>query len=120
MAAAVGLGLAAAAGTPAVALAGFGIAGLGMAAAVPALLSTAGASSPGTSRGAAVSTVTAISYAGYLASPPLVGAVAGLAGLRTAWWLLAVVGVVVAAAMLVAPAARAVGGAAQPGAPAAD
>jgi MFS family permease len=98
VAAAGGLALAAVAGRPGVALAGFALAGLGTAAAVPAVFSTAGASAAGGERGSAVSTVTAISYLGYLASPPLVGAVAGLGGLRAAWWVLAGCGVVIAVA----------------------
>lgn len=96
--AAAGAALAAIAPAAPVALAGFAVAGLGMAAGMPTLLAVAGRRVPEEAAGASISLLTTASYAGYLVSPPLVGTVADATSLRWAWALLAAVGVAIAAA----------------------
>ncbi|WP_399343883.1 MFS transporter [Umezawaea sp. Da 62-37] len=87
------------AGLPAaVALAGFALAGIGLAPAVPTLLGMAGKSADDERRPAAITTVTTISYLGFLGSPPLVGLLAATWGLTTAFAVVAAGGVLVAAA----------------------
>jgi predicted MFS family arabinose efflux permease len=70
------------------AIAGFLLVGLGAANAVPILFSAAGrqTSMPPT---LAVAAVTSVGYIGMLAGPPLVGLVAHVVGLPTAFWILA-------------------------------
>lgn len=68
-----------------VAILGFGIAGLGLANAVPVLFS-AGARLPDVPPGVGVAMVATMGYAGFLLGPPLIGATAEAAGLR--WALL--------------------------------
>lgn len=97
---AAGLALVALARAPTAALAGFALAGLGMAAGIPTLFALAGRRSEPARRGVAISAVTTSAYLGYLASPPLVGAVAGAAGLRAAWWALAALSGALAVAWL--------------------
>lgn len=78
-----------------VAILGFGLAGLGLANAVPVLFS-AGARLPGLAPGVGVAMVATMGYAGFLLGPPLIGVTAETAGLR--WALLLVVpGLVVVA-----------------------
>lgn len=87
------------AGLPAAfALAGFALAGVGLAPAVPTLLGMAGKSTDDAGRPAAITTVTTISYLGFLGSPPLVGLLAASWGLSTAFAVIAAGGVVVAVA----------------------
>ncbi|HMR32244.1 MAG TPA: MFS transporter [Geminicoccaceae bacterium] len=82
-------------GGTALAILGFGIAGLGLANAVPVLFS-AGAALPGLAPGVGVAMVATMGYAGFLLGPPLIGITAEAAGLR--WALLLVVpGLVVVA-----------------------
>ena len=80
------------------ALAGFALAGVGLAPAVPTLLGMAGKSTDDEGRPAAITTVTTISYLGFLGSPPLVGLMAAGWGLSTAFAVIAVGGVLVAVA----------------------
>lgn len=84
-----------------VALVGFGIAGLSLAPAVPTLFSLVGAAASENRRGTAISTVTTISYLGFLGSPPIVGNLAGWLGLPAALGIVAAGGLVVAVAALV-------------------
>ena len=96
-AATVGLGLAALAVHPLMALVGFGLAGVGLAPIVPTLLGAAGRSTPGQHRSAVISMITVIFYAGFLTSPPIVGTLAGWLGLPRVLGLVALCGLVVAA-----------------------
>ncbi|MGH3729680.1 MAG: hypothetical protein ACRDTU_13165 [Micromonosporaceae bacterium] len=102
----LGVGLASITGHPVVALAGFAVAGLGTAAALPTLLATAGRLAAPQRRGAAVSTVTTVSYLGFLASPACVGAASGAVGLPYALGLVAGLGVLLAAGCVLLPARR--------------
>lgn len=81
--------------TPASALLGFGALGLGLAGVVPTLFTSAvrGADNPAP----AVSSVATIGYLGFLAGPPIVGALSTAAGLRAGLVVLAVLALVVAA-----------------------
>jgi MFS family permease len=92
----LGIGLALLADTPLVALAGFALAGLGLATLFPLALRAAAAG--GESPGPAVAAVSAMGYIGFLAGPPAIGGLAELVGLRAA--LLIVVGCCALAAML--------------------
>ncbi|MFI9554672.1 MFS transporter [Nonomuraea endophytica] len=94
-----GIVLAALATSPAWALAGFALTGLALGPPVPALLSRAAADDPGGSLVAAIST---ISYAGFVASPLLVGALSAAFGLAAALASLALLAV----PLLVAAARR--------------
>lgn len=75
---AAGLGLAALAHRPVVALAGFVVAGLGLAVSAPTLFRVAGryGAAP------AISTVAVLGYLGFVAGPPIFGAVAGATSVR--------------------------------------
>jgi MFS family permease len=75
-------GLAACASTsdPAIAIAGFGVAGLGIANAIPLTFSAAGRVS-GVAPGVALVAVASTGYCGYLAGPALIGLVSEAAGL---------------------------------------
>jgi Major Facilitator Superfamily len=75
--AAAGIVLAVLATRPLVALAGFAIAGVGLAVTAPTLLGLAGRLGGEGGRGAALSTVTMLAYLGFLAGPPLIGGVSG-------------------------------------------
>lgn len=96
---AAGLGLAAVASHPVPALAGFVLAGLGAAPALPTLLAAVGGGvdSPGT----AIATVTTVSYLGFLASPAVVGQTAGVVGLPVALGGVAGLGALLAAVVAV-------------------
>jgi Major Facilitator Superfamily len=95
--AAAGLVLAASAQHAAVALAGFVVAGGGLALSAPTLFGAAGRVGGEGGRGAAVSTVAILGYLGFLAGPPLIGAVAGATSLRGSFGFLAAVALIVAA-----------------------
>ncbi len=103
VAAAGGLGLAASAGHAAVALAGFVLAGAGLALSAPTLFGLAGRVGGEGGRGAAVSTVAILGYLGFLAGPPLIGAVSGASSLRGGFTFLCVTALLLAAC---APALR--------------
>jgi MFS family permease len=79
--AALGLGLALAVQIPAVAIVGFGLMGLGLAAVVPTLFRAAG-SQPGIPASVGIAAVSTMGYAGGLIGPPLIGTVASAATLR--------------------------------------
>ncbi|PWC36642.1 MFS transporter [Azospirillum sp. TSO35-2] len=102
-----GLGLVLAAGllaggSPLLAIVGFGLTGIGLSNIVPVLFSTAGAVESG-HPDHAVAAVSTMGYAGVLAGPPLVGFIAQATSLATAFALIALLALFVAAA-----AARAV------------
>jgi fucose permease len=81
--AAAGMTVAVVAPTPAVAIAGYGILGLGVATIVPIALTLAGTTS-GVAPVWAVSRVTVIGYAGLFGSPPVIGLIAEATSLATA------------------------------------
>jgi sugar phosphate permease len=97
VAAAGGLALASSAEHAVVALAGFVIAGGGLALSAPTLFGAAGKLGGEGGRGAAVSTVAILGYLGFLAGPPLIGAVAGATSLRGGFVFLCVVALLLAA-----------------------
>ncbi|WP_092863898.1 MFS transporter [Quadrisphaera sp. DSM 44207] len=86
---ACGLALALGVGTPLAAGAGFALVGLGSACVVPTVFGLAG-NQPGTAPGQGVAVAALGMWPAFLLGPPLVGALAGLAGLRSALWLLVV------------------------------
>jgi MFS family permease len=94
--AAVGSALAAAAGSPWLALVGIAIAGLGTSVCAPTLISMAGAWAGPERRAGAISTVTTIAYLGFLLGPAAVGAVSSAWSLPTALGGVAALAVVVA------------------------
>jgi MFS family permease len=96
---AVGLG----AGTVPGAIAGFAALGVGLAGVIPTLF-RAGADYPGVSTGPALAAVSSLGYLGFLAGPPIIGAVAQLASLRLACGVLVLAGLIV---LLLAPFADA-------------
>ncbi|CAO3407966.1 MFS transporter [Azospirillum largimobile] len=105
--AAAGLGLVLAAGmvvdgSPLLAMAGFGLTGIGLSNIVPVLFSTAGAVESGRADHA-VAAVSTMGYTGVLTGPPLVGFIAQATSLATAFALIAMLALFVAVA-----AARAV------------
>lgn len=96
--ASVGLTLAASATAIPLALLGFALGGLGVSVAAPTLFGAAGRGAPATERGSAVASVTTVSYLGFLAGPPLIGAVSGALSLRAGIGLMAVAALVLALA----------------------
>ena len=94
--AAVGLLLASIAPVVPVALLGFALGGAGVSVAAPALFGAAGRGAPDSERGSAVASVTTVSYLGFLAGPPLIGAVSGAASLRAGIALLAAIALLLA------------------------
>lgn len=93
---AAGLMIAAAAPHPYVALAGFVLAGLGVANMVPIMFSAAG-NYPGHASGTAISTVTMVGYAGILVAPSSIGWVAEHIGYRPTYAALSLLLLIVAA-----------------------
>ncbi|MEE6296207.1 MFS transporter [Georgenia wangjunii] len=91
---AIGMGLALAFPTTATTIAGFGLAGLGVATLIPAAMHAAD-EMPGLRPGAGLTVVTWLMRVGFLASPPLVGLVADAVDLRTGLLLVPLGGVVV-------------------------
>ena len=96
--AAMGLGLAAAAPSIPVALLGFALGGAGVSVAAPTLFGAAGRGASEAERGSAVASVTTISYLGFLAGPPLIGAVSGAVDLRAGLGLLSAIALLLAVA----------------------
>jgi MFS family permease len=94
MALALGAGLAVE--DPGVAIAAFAIAGLGVACVFPVVLSTAGGVEDGRG-GPAVAFVSTIGYSGFLAGPPLIGAIADRTALSWGLGVVVVLGAVAAA-----------------------
>ncbi len=84
---------------PWLAMAGFALAGLGLANTVPILFS-AGAGIEGVAPGVGVAMVATIGYGGFLLGPPILGVTAQATGLVAAFVLLLLPGLVVAAAAL--------------------
>jgi MFS family permease len=80
--AAAGLGAALALGTPAGAIAGFAVMGLGLASVFPLAVRAAGYDAAVS--GPAVAAVSTLGYAGFLTGPPAIGLLAELIGLRGA------------------------------------
>ncbi len=93
-AASVGLVIAASAQVPALALTGFVVAGGGLALSAPTLFGVAGR----LGGGAAISRVAVLGYLGFLAGPPLFGAVAGQTSVRGGFAFLAGLAALVALA----------------------
>jgi MFS family permease len=81
-------------GTVPAAIAGFVALGLGLAGVIPTLF-RAGADHPGVSTGPALAAVSSLGYLGFLAGPPMIGAIAQLTSLRLACGVLVLAGVVV-------------------------
>jgi MFS family permease len=81
---------------PAAALFGFACLGAGMACIVPIVFRAAG-HVPGLAAGMSLAAVSSIGYMGFLAGPPLIGAVAELTALPVALWLVVALAVAVTA-----------------------
>jgi Major Facilitator Superfamily len=81
--AAAGLGLALAFQVPAVAIVGFGLMGLGLAAVVPTIFRAAG-SQPGIPSSVGIAAVSTMGYGGGLLGPPVIGSIAHELSLRVA------------------------------------
>jgi len=97
LASATGLAIAATSQHAAVALAGFVMAGGGLALSAPTLFGLAGRLGGEGGRGAALSTVAILGYLGFVAGPALIGAVSGASTLRGGFLFLCAVAVVLAA-----------------------
>jgi MFS family permease len=95
--------VAALAPSPGVALIGVFLAGAAISVAAPTIFSLSGRSVAAADRGRAMATVTTIAYLGFLLGPPLVGAVAGAAGLRLALSVVALFALALAALARRAP-----------------
>ncbi len=93
--AALGLGTILAAPGVALAVLGFGVVGLGLAAVVPALF-RAGSKAPGLGPGVGIAAVTSAGYAGFLGGPPALGALAEAFGLRASFAALVVLALALA------------------------
>jgi MFS family permease len=96
VAAAAGVILAATAQHAFVALAGFVIAGAGLALSAPTLFGLAGRLGGEGGRGSALSTVAILGYLGFLVGPPLIGGVSSLSSLRGGFIFLCAVAVLLA------------------------
>ena len=81
---------------PMAAIVGFGFVGMGVAATYPIALRVGG-SQPGIASGVGIAAVATMASAGVMAAPPLIGTVAGAAGLRAALVMILVLLVVLAA-----------------------
>jgi MFS family permease len=81
--AAVGFAVALAIGTPVVAIAGFGVFGLGLSGVAPTLFRSA-ADEPGVPTGPALAATSSLGYLGFLAGPALIGGLAEASSLRAA------------------------------------
>lgn len=88
---------------PLIALAGFAVAGFGMAGGIPTVFSMTTEHTEPSAHGAAIARVTLLAYIGYLVSPPLCGAIASFWGLRATWGMLATAGAVLALAAFALP-----------------
>lgn len=91
---AVGFGAALLIGTPVAAFAGFAVLGLGSGCIVPSVMGLAG-NQPGIPTGQGVAVVSFGQWPAMLVGPPLVGAIAGLVGLRDALFLLVVAAILI-------------------------
>lgn len=97
VASATGLLVAVTAQHAVVALAGFVIAGAGLALSAPTLFGLAGRLRGDAGHGAALSTVAILGYLGFLVGPPLIGAVSGASSLRGGFLFLCAMAIVLAA-----------------------
>jgi predicted MFS family arabinose efflux permease len=95
--AACGMALALAVPSPAAALTGFALAGLGFSNVVPVLFSAAG-NVPGIAPARGIAAVSSVGYAGMMAGPPLIGFIAQDTSLRAGLLVVVVFAVTVAAA----------------------
>jgi MFS family permease len=94
--AAGGAGLTALAQSTPVALAGIVATGAGISVCAPLIFSLAGRVAAPNRQGAVIARVTTIAYTGFIIGPPLVGGVAGIAGLRSGIAAMAVIALVLA------------------------
>ncbi len=92
---AIGLASALAIAQPFAAIVGFAFLGLGVAATYPIALRTGG-SQPGIASGVGIAAVATMASVGVMAAPPLIGTVAGAAGLRAALTMIVVLLVILA------------------------
>jgi predicted MFS family arabinose efflux permease len=79
---------------PLTAVLGFILTGFGVSCVIPMVFSMAG-KSEGMSSGSAIAAVSTVGYIGFLIVPPLVGSVAQLAGLRSAYAMMAAFGILI-------------------------
>ena len=79
----VGLGIAVLVGSPGAAIAGFALLGAGLSVVVPVVFRSA-AAAPGSAPGPSLAAVSTLGYLGFLAGPPIVGALAELTSLPVA------------------------------------
>lgn len=79
---------------PLTAVLGFILTGFGVSCVIPMVFSMAGRSE-GMSSGSAIAAVSTVGYIGFLIVPPLVGTVAQLAGLRSAYLMMAAFGLLI-------------------------
>jgi MFS family permease len=79
-----------------VALTGIVITGAGIAVGAPLIFSLVGRLAGPARQGAAISQVTTIAYMGFIIGPPLVGGIAGVAGLRAGISSMAVIALLLA------------------------
>jgi predicted MFS family arabinose efflux permease len=93
--AALGLGLSLVLATPAGAVAGFVLMGLGLSAVFPLALRASGP--PGAATGPALAAVSTVGYTGFLAGPPVIGLLAEATGLRAALLLVCALCLIAAA-----------------------
>ena len=100
--AALGFLLAALARVPVLAILGFALVGIGLANLIPMLFSTAG-KLPDFSPGTAIAGVATIGYVGFLAGPPLIGALTEVFSLRAA---MGVVGLIMGTLVFTAAALK--------------
>jgi MFS family permease len=96
VAAAAGLVVSATAQHAVVALAGFVIAGAGLALSAPTLFGVAGRLGGAGGRGSALSTVAILGYLGFLVGPPLMGAVSSASSLRGGFLFLCAMAILLA------------------------
>jgi MFS family permease len=87
-----------------VALIGIIITGAGISVCAPLIFSVAGRYGGPGRQGAAISRVTTIAYVGFIIGPPLVGGIAGVAGLRVGIGAMAVLALALAAGSMLVPA----------------
>ncbi len=100
--AALGFGAALLIAQPATAMIGFACLGAGMASIVPIVFRAAG-QVPGVAAGIGLAAVSSTGYLGFLAGPPMIGALAELIGLRAALGAIVALGIAV---FVLAPTAR--------------
>jgi fucose permease len=93
--AAAGMALGLAVPSPAVALAGFALVGLGLSNVVPVLFSAA-SQVPGVSPAHGIAAVSGVGYLGMMAGPPLIGLIAEHASLSAGLWVVVVFAVFMA------------------------